>query len=210
MLSKKISSKMDTKLSDGALLEAVLTHDELAWQELIRRFRNLIYRCVTKVLCKYESAVSSEEIHEIFGEVCLNLLRDDMKKLRCYDPDRGSKLSSWIGLIAINTTYDHLRIIARQPMLDRLDGGFDCTDEAPGPLEHLLDKEQWQQITALVSDFSPKDQTFLELYFGCGMPPAEVAHRLNISVKTVYSKTNKIRNRLLALARAARLHALAA
>jgi len=42
----------------------------------------------------------------------------------------------------------------------------------------------------------------MELYFQRGMEPAEVARLMNISVKTVYSKKNKIRNRLVAMAQA--------
>lgn len=197
-------------LPDLALLECVLRHDEEAWQELIRRFRGLIFRCIGKVLCRYEAVLSSEDINEIFSEVCLNLLRDDMKKLRRYDPDRGSKLGSWIGLISINTAYDHLRITARQPLLDQVDGSLEREDSRPGPLEQLLDKERWERLSNLAHDFSPRDRRFMELYFQRGMEPAEVARLMNISVKTVYSKKNKIRNRLAAMAQATRREALAA
>ncbi len=197
-------------LSDLALLDKVLLPEEIAWQELIRRFRGLIFRCITKVLCKYESVLSNEDINEIFSEVCFNLLRNDMRKLRKYDPDRGSKLGSWIGLITINTSYDHLRVTARQPILDRIDGVFDREDVGPGPLDQLLAKEKRSWLNFLAADFSPKDQHFMELYFGRGMAPAEIARHMNISVKTVYSKKNKIRNRLVALAHASQPEALAA
>jgi RNA polymerase sigma-70 factor (ECF subfamily) len=200
-------------LSDAQLLRAVLRQDEIAWRELIRRFRGLIYRCVTKVLCKYESVLSNEDVNEIFSEVCFNLLRDDMKKLRAYDPKRGSKLGSWIGLISINTAYDHLRVTARQPILDRIEGSVEREDSTPSPLDQLLDKERWGSLNDLAAAFSAKDQRFMELYFARGLAPTEVARVMKISVKTVYSKKNKIRNRLVALAHAhaaARPEALAA
>jgi RNA polymerase sigma-70 factor (ECF subfamily) len=197
-------------LNDLDLLQEVLSQDEHAWRELIRRFRGLIYRCITKVLCKYESVLSNEDVNEIFSEVCVNLLRNDMKKLRAYDPERGSKLGSWIGLITINTAYDHLRVTARQPVLDRIDGLLDREDSCPDPLDQLLEKERYRRLTNLALDFSPRDQRFLELYYGRGMQPSEVARVMNISVKTVYSKKNKIRNKLVALAQASQPEALAA
>lgn len=190
-------------LTDLELLDQVLSHDEHAWRELIRRFRGLIFRCITKVLCKYESVLSNEDVNEIFSEVCLNLLRNDMRKLRAYDPERGSKLGSWIGLITINTSYDHLRVTARQPVLDRIDGFVEREDSCPSPLDQLLEQERYRRLNNLAMDFSPRDQRFLELYYGHGLQPAEVARAMNISVKTVYSKKNKIRNRLVALAEAA-------
>jgi RNA polymerase sigma-70 factor, ECF subfamily len=209
--NRHIARERYAALTDMRLLDAVLAQDEIAWRELIRRFRGLIYRCITKVLCKYESVLSNEDVNEIFSEVCLNLLRDDMKKLRAYDPSRGSKLGSWIGLISINTSYDHLRVTARQPILDRLEGTLvEREDSHPSPLELLLDKERWLRLNTLASDFSPKDQRFMELYFARGMAPTEVARLMNISVKTVYSKKNKIRNRLVALSRTAAPAAMAA
>jgi RNA polymerase sigma-70 factor, ECF subfamily len=208
---RHIACERYAALTDMRLLDSVLAQDEIAWRELLRRFRGLIYRCITKVLCRYESVLSNEDVNEIFSEVCLNLLRDDMKKLRAYDPSRGSKLGSWIGLISINTSYDHLRVTARQPILDRLEGTLvEREDSRPSPLELLLDKERWLRLNTLTSDFSPKDQRFMELYFARGMAPTEVARLMNISVKTVYSKKNKIRNRLVALSRTAAPEAMAA
>ena len=207
---KADTSRRCIGLADLALLEHVLGHEEDAWQELIRRFRGLIYRCIGKVLCRYETVLSNEDINEIFSEVCVNLLRGDMKKLRCYDPARGSKLGSWIGLISINTAYDHLRVTARQPLLDYIDGTPEREDSSPSPLEHLLERERWTVLLELVSDFSPRDLCFMELYFRRGLEPAEIARLMNISVKTVYSKKNKIRNRLFAIAQSAGTAALAA
>lgn len=189
------------KLDDLQLLDAVLAQDEKAWHEFLTRFRHLIYRCITKVLTKHVGANAAQEIEEVFSEVCLNLLRNDMKKLRAYDPQRKTKLSSWLGLISINSAYDHLRCRARQPLLDQIEGCPDREDMAPSPLEILLSAERRNRVYGLAIEFSRRDQRFIELYFSRGLAPEEVANTLKISVKTVYSKKNKIRNRLLAIAR---------
>ncbi len=187
-------------LYDADLLEAVLTKDQAAWRELLRRFRSLIFRCITKVAGKYDAVLSNEDVNEIFGDVCINLLRDDMRKLRVYDPARGSKLGSWLGLLAINTAYDYLRATSRRPLLDKLDGAQDRPAAEPSALDALLDKERWDYLNSLMSDFSDRDRRFVELYYGQGMLPEEVAAAMQISVKTVYSKKNKLRTKLEALA----------
>ena len=46
-----------------------------------------MFRCITKVAGKYDAVLSNEDVNEIFGDMCFNLLRDDMRKLRAYDPD---------------------------------------------------------------------------------------------------------------------------
>ncbi len=188
------------ELADGPLLEAVLGKDEDAWCELIRRYRALVFRCITKVAAKYDAVLSNEDANEIFGDMCFNLLRDDMRKLRAYDPARGAKLGSWLGLLAINTAYDYLRQTSRRPLLDRLDGTLDRAGEGPSALDAILERERWEYLNALLADFSARDRRFVELYYVGGLMPDEVARAMGISVKTVYSKKNKLRTKLLALA----------
>jgi RNA polymerase sigma-70 factor (ECF subfamily) len=188
------------QLTDDRLLQRVLRKDQVAWNELIRRFRGLVFRCITKVAAKYDAVLSNEDANEIFGDMCFNLLRDDMRKLRAYDPNRGAKLGSWLGLLAINTAYDYLRQTSRRPLLDRLDGTLDRAGDGPSALDAILEKERWNYLNTLLADFSARDRRFVELYYVGGLLPEEVAAAMGISVKTVYSKKNKLRTKLLALA----------
>lgn len=187
-------------LPDLELVKHVLGRDERAWRELLRRFRPLLFRCINKVACRHEAHLHGEDVNEIFGELCCNLLRDDMKKLRAWDPARGSKLGTWLGLIAMNTAYDFLRASRRRPLLDKLDLAPERPAPDPSALDELLDKERWSYVTNLLADFSDKDRQFVELYYAQGLLPEEVAAEMQISVKTVYSKKNKLRNKLEAIA----------
>jgi RNA polymerase sigma-70 factor, ECF subfamily len=194
-------------LSDDRLLSMVLRKDQVAWNELLRRFRGLVFRCITKVAAKYDAVLSNEDVNEIFGDMCFNLLRDDMRKLRAYDPTRGAKLGSWLGLLSINTAYDYLRQTSRRPLLDRLDGAVDRAGDGPSALDAILERERWQYLKDLLAGFSARDRRFVELYYVGGMLPEEVAAAMGISVKTVYSKKNKLRTKLLAMTEGARAKA---
>ena len=187
-------------LSDLELRDVVVGKDERAWCELLRRFRSLVFRCINKVAVKHERRLFAEDVNEIFSEVCFNLLRDDMKKLRAWDPARGSKLGTWLGLIAMNTAYDFLRACRRRPMLDLLESAPERPAADPSALDELLDKERWGYVANLLAEFSEKDRRFVELYYARGLLPEEVAAAMRISVKTVYSKKNKLRTRLEAIA----------
>jgi len=183
--------------SDAQLLRLVLRHEEPAWTELVRRYRSLIYRCITKVIGKYGPSLTSADVDEIYADVLFNLLRDDKRKLRLYDPRRGTKLSSWIGMIAVNATYDFLRSAGRRPILDRLDGAPDPHEEYDHtPLDALIEKERWNHVNELLAEFSEKDRTFLSLYYAQGLDAEAVADKMEISLKTVYSKKHKIRAHL--------------
>ncbi len=206
MLGKKTSDKRNlgvpAEWTDAVLLDQVLKPskrgskqgNERGWTEFIRRYRSLIYRCITKVTSRHAPRMGSVDLDEIFAEVLLTLIRNDMRKLRLYDPTRGTKLSSWVGMITINCAYDHLRALGRRPSLDRIDGIVDPGDDVErSPLEVLMEKERWDSLNNLLSSFSERDRTFLELYYRDGMDPIKVAEAMKISLKTVYSKKHKIR-----------------
>ena len=67
------------------------------------------------------------------------------------------------------------------------------------PLNVTLVKERASLVDVALAGFTSKDREFVELYFGEGLGPDEVARRMGISVKTVYSKRHKIQRRLQSL-----------
>ncbi len=183
--------------SDHELLSNVLNGADRSWSELVRRYRALMYRCITKVTVKYAPHLSWADLDEIFAEVLISLLRDDMRKLRMYDPNRGTKVGSWIGMISINAAYDFLRSAGRRPILDRIDGTPDPHQDCDRtPLDTLIEKERWGQLNTILTDFSDKDRMFMALYYAEGMDAESVAEQMSISLKTVYSKKHKIRAHL--------------
>ncbi|HEU0037593.1 MAG TPA: sigma-70 family RNA polymerase sigma factor [Kofleriaceae bacterium] len=191
-------SKNAADWSDRELLKFVLRSDARGWAELIRRFRPLIYRCITKVTLKYAPTLGSADLDEIYADVMMQLVRDDMHKLRIYNPARGTKLGSWIGMISVNAAYDFLRSAGRRPLLDKVDGALDPHEECDRtPLDQLIEKERWDHLNELLSDFTDKDRTFVELYYQKGLEADEIAAEMQISLKTVYSKKHKIRAHLV-------------
>ena len=184
--------------TDRELLRHVLRSEGRAWAELVRRYRPLIYRCITKVTLKYAPTLGSADLDEIYADVMMQLVREDMHKLRIYNPSRGTKLGSWIGMLSVNAAYDFLRSAGRRPLLDKVDGAIDPHQECDRtPLDQLIEKERWEHLNTLLSDFTDKDRTFVELYYQRGMEADEIAAEMQISLKTVYSKKHKIRAHLV-------------
>src|SRR5882724_1303667 len=192
------TSKIPAEWTDRELLKWVLRSDARGWAELVRRYRPLIYRCITKVTLKYAPALGSADLDEIYADVMMQLVRDEMHKLRIYNPSRGTKLGSWIGMISVNAAYDFLRSAGRRPLLDKVDGAIDPHEEVDRtPLDQLIEKERWEHLNGLLSEFTDKDRTFVELYYQRGMAADEIAVEMQISLKTVYSKKHKIRAHLV-------------
>lgn len=189
--------------ADALLLEGLIAGRDSAWREFHVRFDRLIYRCITKVTSRFSAVVSQDDIREIYATLIVQLLSNDMHKLRTFDPARGNRFTSWLGLLAINAAYDYLRAIRREPNRAPVTEAETLGSDLPNPHDLCERRERAEKVVRVLATFSAKDQEFVELYFGEGLEPEQIAERMNISVKTVYSKKHKIRSRLESLLSAA-------
>jgi len=192
-----------TAWTDDQLIAKLIKSQPLAWREFERRYERLIDRCILKVTRRFSSVVSADDVREIGATLRLSLLANDMHKLRTFDPERGNRFSSWIGLLAINCAYDYLRSVRREPGKAALTEASDLAAETPDPFETVAQHQRANIAQKLLESFSERDRAFAALYFGEGLDPNVIARRMNISVKTVYSKKHKIQARLEAMQRAA-------
>ena len=184
---------------DAVLVSALIADDPHAWREFNTRFSRLVLSTISRVTARFSALVSQDDLREIYATFCVQLLANDKLKLRSFDPARGNKLSTWLGLLASHTAYDFLRGARREPRRAALSEAEDLSSTLPDPCESALMRERAALVGELLSNFTDKDRAFIQLYFGEGLAPECVAERLNISVKTVYSKKHKIQARLQAL-----------
>lgn len=185
--------------SEARLIAGLIADEESAWRDFNEQYSRLVYRCITRVTARFAAVVGPEDVREIYAMLFLNLLANDKKKLRSYEPDRGSRFSSWIGMLAIHTTYDYLRTVKREPQRGSMTEAEGLASDVPDPFNVAVSRERATIVRSLLGTFSDKDRQFIQLYFGQGLEPEQVAERMQISVKTVYSKKHKIRSKLEAL-----------
>ncbi len=193
---------------DMALVADLVDDDPTAWRMFQRRYDRLIMRCITKVTKRF-AAVSPEDVREIYAQLLVSLVANDRAKLRAFDPTRGSRFSSYIGMLAIHCAYDWLRAVRREPPKEALNEAFELTSDQPDPFEETAAQERAALAAKVLEGFSERDRTFAALYFGEGMEPHEIARSMKISVKTVYSKKHKIQSKLEAIVAAIKGHAAA-
>src|SRR5262245_19978660 len=77
------------------LLNGMLADDDASWREFNLRYARLIYRCITRVTSRFAAVVGPDDVREIYAMLCVQLLANDKKKLRSFEPGRGNKLGSW-------------------------------------------------------------------------------------------------------------------
>ncbi|WP_437603453.1 RNA polymerase sigma factor [Sorangium sp. So ce590] len=194
--------------ADGVLVKEMIAGSERAWRAFHARYDRLVHRCIRGVIARFSAVVAQDDIRDIHATLLMQLLSNDMRKLRTFDADRGTRLSSWIGTLAVHCAYDHLRGARRAPRCAPLDdAAVELPCERPSPQEHAERRERAAIVGQVLHDFSDKDREFVALYFGEGLPPEQIAERMHISVKTVYSKRHKIQSRLEAMLSGASLAA---
>ena len=198
-----IDTPPDVELHDSpeeyGLIARLVADDDTAWREFDARFSRLIYRCITRVTARFSAVVGPDDVREIRAMLYLQLLANDKRKLRSFEPGRGNRLGSWIGMLAIHTAYDYLRGLRRDLKRACLAEAEGLSTDVSDPYDDCLMQERAQIVGSMFSAFSDKDREFIALYYGEGLQPEQVAERMEISIKTVYSKKHKIRSRLEAL-----------
>jgi RNA polymerase sigma-70 factor (ECF subfamily) len=187
------------ELNDAQFVRALLADEPHAWREFNTRFSRLLLSTISRVTTRFRGVVLQEDVREIYATFSVQLLANDKNKLRSFDPARGNKLSTWLGLLASHTAYDFLRRARREPKRTALTEAEEVHSSLPDPCESALLRERATLASKLLADFTDKDRAFIQLYFGEGMAPERVAELLGISVKTVYSKKHKIQARLRSL-----------
>lgn len=192
---------------DAALVRALIHDDASAWREFNSRFSRLVLSTIARVTARFSRIVSQDDLREIYATFCVQLLANDKHKLRSFDPQRGNKLSTWLGLLASHTAYDFLRGARREPRRAALSEAEELSSTLPDPCESALMRERADLVGQLLTNFSERDREFIQLYFGEGLAPEAIAERLQISIKTVYSKKHKIQSRLQAMLTDAQLAA---
>jgi RNA polymerase sigma-70 factor (ECF subfamily) len=190
----KGNSAEETELL-AALLEPGNPAQQVLWTRFVQRYERLITSCVLKVLRRYGAVFSGEDLDDLVGEVWLALLRDDMRKLRQYDAQRGFRIASFVGLVATNTTIDHLR--ARQAEtqpLDELMEGHAALEVSAR--DTVAEREQAELARAALRQLTVDERSFVIECFHAERAPEELARRLGITTNTVYSRKFKIREKL--------------
>jgi len=186
---------------ETALLEALLRAGNEAerrhwWTLFVRRYERLIVSCIVKGLRRYGATFSRDDVDDLTNDVWLQLLRDDMRKLRQYDHTRGFRITSFIGLVATNVAIDHLR--TRQAESAPLDEVVE--DEVSLRNDTLSDVVEFREKASLaqaaLSRLSHEERDFVVWCFREEQSPEELARSLGITTNTVYSRKFKIREKL--------------
>ncbi|MFQ5965379.1 MAG: RNA polymerase sigma factor [Candidatus Scalinduaceae bacterium] len=194
------------RLSEKELLNACIQANKEAWDAFVEKYTNLIYHTINKTLKSYYTDYLYQDSSDIHNNVFLSLIENDYKKLRQYKGLNGCTVSSWLMVVTTNFTLNFIKKQKQHiPIEDNTTDNMDVIERVSNPQqqpdEELSKKEYGEIFKDLINDLEANDKLFLKLYYEKEFPPEEIAEILNLTVSTVYSKKNRIREKLKKIAK---------
>lgn len=171
--------------ADEELVERCLDGDAGAFTILVKRYQRPIYNAAYRVLGREEDA--ADVTQTVFLKVA--------EHLRDFDPSH--RFFSWIYRIAVNEALTLLRRAGRdEPMAE------DAEFEAPAgnqPERQVAEAQAARRIQKVLMGMRPADRAVIALRHFSECSYEEIAHILDIEVKTVKSRLFEARSRMRVL-----------
>jgi RNA polymerase sigma factor (sigma-70 family) len=172
--------------------------DEAAWETFLAEYSNSIYTSIRRTLERHGQRPEQDTLEDIFGDVVVSLLADEGKKLLAFEGRNGSSMVTYLWVIASRVAIDHLRKSSRLPRI--ADTGDETVEYAPDHRElpdiRLEKRELACALEEVLAGLSAKDRLFVMLHYEKGLPTEEVAGILKISPSAVYSRKNRVREKM--------------
>ena len=186
-----------TDLTEVELLKECILGNKEKWNIFVDKYSKLIYHTIYKTLRVNGKPTPPDDVNDLFQEVFASLCADNSKKLRMFDPEKGcSSLASWLRMITVRMTIDHLRKNKPIASIEELP-----TEPAQtGDQEAIIDKESLNHLREMLEELDAKDKLLVELSFMRELPPEEVAQILHITVGAFYTRKNRVIEKLKKIA----------
>jgi RNA polymerase sigma-70 factor (ECF subfamily) len=174
--------------SDRALVEAMQVGQVEALQELYRRYGRLVYTLALRILG------TVTEAEDLTQEIFLKLWQQ-----QTYDFERGS-IGTFLTILARSRAIDRVRSRkAYQRLLQRWKSVDRDRTENNLPLERATLGERAQHVQSALTQLSEREREILEIAYYEGLSQSEIAHRLDVPLGTVKTRSRTALKKLRTL-----------
>ncbi len=168
-------------------------------ERLVQEYWYLVFSAVRQILIFHEVSFTNEDVEELRTEVFLQLFKNDCRRLRQYDEKKGLSLSSWITLIANQTTLNEIK---KKGLMDIGKRNFQVqVEDIEGMLKHdeadrLEARESLRLTLDAMEKLSPRDKEVIRQYFLECRCLKEIAASIRKSYGTTATIISRARQRL--------------
>jgi RNA polymerase sigma factor (sigma-70 family) len=160
---------------DEWLVQGCIRGERQAWEDLIDKYKRLIY----SIPIKY--GASPEDAADVFQSVCIEVL-NSLPQLK-----NVQSLRSWLITVTIRQAYRWRKRQANHVELDAMDPEVAEGIASTPHSDTLVQFEQEQIVREVVSQLSPRHRELVRLLFfeQPALPYAEVARRLGLAIGSI-------------------------
>ncbi|MBU1319480.1 MAG: sigma-70 family RNA polymerase sigma factor [candidate division Zixibacteria bacterium] len=183
----KAKPKQDGQLDEElVLVRKAKRGDHDAFSRLVRLNQKRIYRLVYRFCRDHDTADELAQETFVKAYMSLDTFREEYR------------FSSWIGTIATNLAFNHLKRQKRQVSIVDYPIEEIIADPNPGadPSRSLTDREMMDRLEEEVEKLPPEYKTVFILRVNEELSYEEIAKRLGIEMGTVMSRLFRARSRL--------------
>lgn len=196
--------------SDKRLIKKCLEKDKKAWDRFVDQYSGLIANAVVKTLKQYSIPLDSDLVDDLFQSVFVSLLENDGKKLRQFQWK--CRLSSWLHLIAVRITIDHIRRRKTLISLDANDPEGENLHERLRDNHPLADQkleavQAKQMFEAMQKNLTHRERLFIKLYYVRELDSKKIANIMNTNTNNIYQLKNVTSQKLKKLAESYKIQA---
>jgi RNA polymerase sigma-70 factor (ECF subfamily) len=163
-------------MTDWELIQACLNGQQEMFEELVARYKNLVYSIILR------KTNDSEEANDLSQDVCLKVY----KNLASYTPE--FKFSTWVMRITTNHIIDFHRK-RKQETVPLEAAATVATDPADAPEATFLRREQTARLQKLIDDLPTMYKIPIVLYHQKGMSYQEISDKIG-------EPLSKVKNRI--------------
>jgi RNA polymerase sigma factor (sigma-70 family) len=158
---------------DDFLVQACIQGDQRAWEELIDKYKRLIY----SVPLRY--GATREDAADVFQSVCIEVF-NSLNQLK-----NAGSLRSWLITVAVRQSYRWKKKQSNHVELDAMEP--EMAEELAAVPEIMEQVEQEQIVRDVVSKLSPRNAELVRLLFfeHPPLPYTEVARRLGLATGSI-------------------------
>jgi RNA polymerase sigma factor (sigma-70 family) len=160
---------------------------------------------ISKTTARYSTRLDAETVADLHAAIFTSFIEDNYRRLKDFEGRNQCSLRSWIRMISIRKTIDFLRKKKRKTVSMeslRETTGFEPATEEADVLNQLIDDETRRDqpsVERMMQGLPDSDRLLLELFLVQKLKASEVSRMLNISVGAVYTRKNRLIERMRGL-----------
>ena len=181
---------------DKQLAERCVAGSRVAWETIVIRHQVSVRFAIIRTLEGYGVYAPSHLVEDLESQVFFKLAANGFSRLQAY---RGqASIKSWLQVMSVNLTRDHLRTRKKTTNVDQL---LSLPDQSRGIEAELEAKETIAQLRSLWKELSEEDQKFVDAFFVQEMSFSDIAEKTGATLGALYARKNRIRKKIIMLAK---------